>query len=103
MTRSESCSNEQRAVNDTDARVRRERDAGATVCVRCIMDTSDPEIVFDERGICNHCRRYDARVAAEIAPSEERERKLKALCEEIRRASRGKNYDCVIGVSGGVD
>ncbi|MEO8464175.1 MAG: N-acetyl sugar amidotransferase [Gammaproteobacteria bacterium] len=90
-------------MNDIGARIRGERDAGVALCVRCIMDTSDPEIVFDERGICNHCKQYDARVTAEIAPSDERERKLEALVEEIRRASRGKDYDCIIGVSGGVD
>ena len=29
------------------------------VCVRCVMDTSDPEITFDENGVCSHCRRFD--------------------------------------------
>src|SRR5438067_1612143 len=64
------------------------------------MDTSDPEISFDERGVCNHCRRYSELAGGELHrdPSE-----LNRLVREIARAGAGKEYDCVIGVSGGVD
>lgn len=72
-------------------------------CTRCLMDTSDPEIVFDEQGRCNHCTRYFSRIAREIAPAGEREARLAAVVARIQSEGRGKDYDCIAGVSGGVD
>ena len=72
-------------------------------CTRCIMDTSDPEIRFDERGHCNHCRSWFERSERELVPPARRESALAAVVDEIRRAGRGRDYDCIIGVSGGVD
>jgi N-acetyl sugar amidotransferase len=73
------------------------------VCVRCIMDTTDPEITFDNAGVCSHCYRYDRVAAQRLIPRDQRDDKLKLLVEEIKSAGAGKDYDCVIGVSGGVD
>ncbi len=73
------------------------------ICTRCIMDTSDPEIVFDEQGVCNHCHQFDARMRRMVIPKSQRDARLAALLDEIRAAGKGKAYDCVIGVSGGVD
>jgi N-acetyl sugar amidotransferase len=73
------------------------------VCGRCIMDTSDAEIEFDPAGVCNHCRKYDEAVAREVVRGEAGLRKLEQHAAEIRRAGRGKRYDCVLGLSGGVD
>lgn len=73
------------------------------VCTRCIMDTTDPDITFDAAGVCNHCHRYDRVAAQRLIPLDQRSEKLKALVEEIKTAGAGKDYDCVIGVSGGVD
>ena len=73
------------------------------VCSRCVMDTTDPEIVFDERGICNHCRAYDANAARFAFSPEERQRRFDALVVRMRQEGQGKDYDCVIGLSGGVD
>lgn len=73
------------------------------ICSRCIMDTTDPDIVFDQAGVCNHCHRYDAIAAKRLIPLTERPARLGALVEKIKRDGRGKEYDCVIGVSGGVD
>jgi N-acetyl sugar amidotransferase len=73
------------------------------MCVRCIMDTSDPEIEFDASGVCHHCRKYDAAVAREVVRGKEGMRQLMQHAEEIREAGRGKRYDCVLGLSGGVD
>jgi N-acetyl sugar amidotransferase len=72
-------------------------------CTRCIMDTSDAEIQFDAAGICNHCRSYFARAEHELLPESERADALGAIVERIRRAGRGRDYHCVVGVSGGVD
>lgn len=73
------------------------------ICTRCIMDTSDPDIVFDENGVCNHCHRYDRIAAERLIPLAQRPARLEKLVAEMKRAGAGKDYDCVIGVSGGVD
>jgi len=67
------------------------------------MDTTDPKIVFDEAGHCNHCRGYEQRVVAIRMTPELRERKLQALLEAIKEAGRGKEYDSILGLSGGAD
>src|ERR1700722_6689386 len=73
------------------------------ICTRCIMDTTDPDIVFDANGFCNHCTAYLGRQAVYNLPPEERARQLAAVVEEMKRRGHGKDYDCIIGVSGGVD
>jgi N-acetyl sugar amidotransferase len=67
------------------------------------MDTSDPEIKFDEDGICNHCKNYYNRVANEVYKGEEGHRRLSRIVEKIKEDGKSKEYDCIIGVSGGVD
>jgi N-acetyl sugar amidotransferase len=67
------------------------------------MDTSDPEIVFDENGVCNHCHTYDRMVRQYVVDGDEGLRQLAQIAEKIRKDGKGKKYDCVIGVSGGVD
>ena len=66
------------------------------------MDTTDQAITFDDEGICNHCRAYESIERAK-PPLAERELQLEALVERIKKAGRGNRYDCVVGVSGGVD
>lgn len=73
------------------------------VCSRCIMDTSDPEIEFDTSGICNHCRSYDRITARELVRGEAGIKALMQHAATIRADGRGKPYDCVLGLSGGVD
>jgi N-acetyl sugar amidotransferase len=73
------------------------------ICTRCIMDTSDPDIAFDERGVCNHCRKYDDRAARELYYDEAGKAKLGRIVETIKAEGKGKDYDCVIGLSGGMD
>lgn len=73
------------------------------VCTHCIMDTSEPEIRFDDRGICNLCAAAIERMRSQLLPPTERERALAVLVEKIKVEGRGKDYDCIIGVSGGVD
>jgi N-acetyl sugar amidotransferase len=73
------------------------------VCTRCIMDTSDPDIQFDDNGVCTNCHRYEGIRARRFIPEAEREVRLERLLDVVRADGRGKDYDCVIGVSGGVD
>ena len=74
------------------------------VCSRCVMDTSASDIRFDENGVCNYCTEYLVSRARflESDPVARQER-LEKLLHEVREAGRGKPYDCIIGVSGGVD
>jgi N-acetyl sugar amidotransferase len=77
--------------------------AGQVVCTRCIMDTSDPDIGFDAAGVCHHCHAYDEAVRTRVVTGDEGKRKREQIADEIRRAGANKPYDCIIGVSGGVD
>jgi N-acetyl sugar amidotransferase len=71
-------------------------------CTRCVMDTSDPAITFDEAGVCNHCHTYDLNMAM-IGPLAHRQRMLSSVVEDLRRRGRGRDYDCIVGISGGID
>lgn len=73
------------------------------ICTRCLMDTTDPEITFDENDVCNHCHDYERLVSQRVLGGQEGLRHLRTLVEQIKREGRGKPYDCLIGVSGGVD
>ena len=74
------------------------------MCVRCIMDTrAHSAIEFDDSGLCHHCRRYDLLVGSRVLRGEEARSALAAHVERIQEAGRGREYDCIIGVSGGVD
>ena len=73
------------------------------ICNRCIMDTTDPEIVFDDQGNCNHCKS-----ALELSekiwfPDERGEKILDQTIDRIKIEERNKEFDCIIGLSGGVD
>lgn len=77
--------------------------ANSKTCSRCVMDTTDPDIRFDADGVCNHCHEYDRRAREEVFTGEDGRRRLQAIAEKIKRDGAGNQYDCVIGVSGGVD
>jgi N-acetyl sugar amidotransferase len=73
-------------------------------CTRCILDTNDdPFIAFDANGLCNHCRNYDKLEKEQVFKGHEGEIKLAETVEAIKKAGAGKEYDCILGVSGGVD
>ena len=82
------------------------REGEYQICTRCVMDTSDPEITFDDNGVCIHCHHYDT-FYKNIEPfnlsSEKKEIELKKIINEIKSPGKNKIYDCIIGVSGGVD
>lgn len=73
------------------------------ICKRCVMDTTDHEIVFDEEGICNHCKSYLQKASVRIIDESKREQELANLIGEIKQKGKGRDYDCIIGVSGGTD
>jgi N-acetyl sugar amidotransferase len=67
------------------------------------MDTTDSEIEFDEQGVCNHCKNFDQNFPFNVFPGAEGEKKLAQFINEIKQKGVGKKYDCIIGLSGGVD
>lgn len=73
------------------------------ICNRCVMDSTIKVIDFDEDGICNYCKTYEHRVATELHKEPLRTQKLNELIAQIKEDGKNKDYDCVIGVSGGVD
>lgn len=78
-------------------------DGSTRVCTRCVMSDTDPDISFDSEGRCNHCSDYLDRLAHLTYQPGKSERELEALAERIKAAGHRDEYDCVIGVSGGVD
>jgi N-acetyl sugar amidotransferase len=73
------------------------------VCSNCVMDTSDSRITFDAQGVCDHCRTFYAKVKPNWHADERGERELRALVEKIKASGQGKDFDCIIGMSGGID
>ncbi len=73
------------------------------VCSNCVMDTSDSLIEFDERGYCDHCNNYYNNILPNWHPDEVGTRELNRIVDKIKKAGDGKKYDCIIGLSGGVD
>ncbi len=74
------------------------------ICTSCVMDTSDSKITFDENGICDHCNTY----LNDIQPywnveNKGREEEAKKLAGLIKQKGKGKDFDCIIGMSGGID
>ena len=66
------------------------------------MDTTAPGITFDGEGVCNFCAVHDSMERA-FPLGEAGQARVQELAAEMRRAGRGKRYDCVLGVSGGRD
>ena len=73
------------------------------VCTNCVMDTTDSKIVFDEKGMCDFCNSYYNDILSHWQPNQNKEDELEKISSQIREAGKGKDYDCIIGISGGTD
>lgn len=73
------------------------------ICSNCIMDTSDSKITFDDRGWCEYCNNYHANILPYWHTDERGQREIEAQIEKIKADGKGKDHDCLIGLSGGVD
>lgn len=74
------------------------------ICSRCIMDNvSSPNITFDDNGVCCYCHKYDEDNALYGYKGEKSDRELEQIVAEIKEAGKNKEYDCILGISGGVD
>lgn len=73
-------------------------------CSRCIMDTSDdPRLTFDEQGVCAYCHSYEGQKARLVRTGPEAEQLLTETVNKIKAYGKDRKYDCLIGLSGGVD
>ncbi|WP_410481564.1 N-acetyl sugar amidotransferase [Pseudomonas plecoglossicida] len=73
------------------------------ICTRCIMDTSDPNIRFDQHGVCEYCANFDSAIKPNWDTGPRGESELMALAAKIKAHGKGKDFDCIIGLSGGLD
>lgn len=67
------------------------------------MDTTDPEIVFDDNGVCNHCHHFDDKTVNFWFPNEEGRHRLEQILNRIKSERKNYEYDCILGLSGGLD
>lgn len=74
------------------------------VCTRCVLDTSTKFISFDHNGVCSYCTDYDKAAAVSVnKPRNIRDEELRKALALVKLKGEGNKYDCVIGMSGGLD
>lgn len=73
------------------------------ICTKTIMDTSDPNIVFDENGISDYYHNFQNVILPNWNTDEKGNEELMLIAEKIKKEGRGKDFDCIIGLSGGLD
>jgi N-acetyl sugar amidotransferase len=74
-----------------------------SICTNCVMDSSDTRISFDENGVCDHCRDFIYNVKPNWNVGAESKEELSKIFDKIKKEGRGKDFDCILGLSGGVD
>ncbi len=73
------------------------------ICSNCIMDSTDPNIKFNDKGECDYCTNFKTNILPNWHTDERGERELLAIAEKIKLQGKGKDFDCIIGLSGGLD
>ena len=73
------------------------------VCIRCVMDETDSLIEFDELGVCDHCKIYDEKIYPTWQMGEGRDNELSTIVDQVKKDGKGKDFDCILGMSGGID
>lgn len=73
------------------------------ICNCCVMDTTDEDISFDSKGVCMRCNEYKERIEPIWNHGKGHEKELKELISAIKKSGEGKEYDCILGLSGGLD
>jgi N-acetyl sugar amidotransferase len=73
------------------------------VCTNCVMDTTDSKISFDEKGVCDHCNTYYTDILPKWHTDERGHQALEEIIAKIKKEGKGKDFDCLMGMSGGID
>lgn len=79
------------------------KDIRHRVCTNCVMDTTDSKIIFDEKGVCDHCNTYYKDILPNWNTDERGDQALKEIVAKIKKEGKGKDFDCLMGMSGGID
>lgn len=73
------------------------------ICTNCVLDTTDSKITFDEMGVCDHCHSFYKNVQPNWHTDEKGYAELEKIVDKIKRDGRGRDFDCIMGMSGGAD
>lgn len=73
------------------------------ICSNCVMDTTDSKIIFDEKGVCDHCNTYYNEILPNWHTDERGDKALREIVSKIKRSGKGQDFDCLMGMSGGID
>lgn len=73
------------------------------VCINCVMDSTDPTIFFDDKGMCDYCHNYYDVIRPNWHPNEKGRAEIMKVIDKVKKEGKGKDYDCMIGISGGLD
>ena len=73
------------------------------ICSNCAMDTSDSRIIFDENGVCDHCLDFYSNVKPNWHTDNTGRLELESIINRIKRDDKNRDFDCLLGLSGGVD
>ena len=73
------------------------------ICSKCVMDTTDSKIVFDSDGVCDHCNTFYNEVLPNWHTDEVGHAELMNFAEKFKKEGEGRDFDCIIGLSGGLD
>ncbi len=72
-------------------------------CTCCVMDTTDRLLTFDKKGVCPRCNEYEQRIVKWWNHGNGHEEELSKILAEVKKSGEGKKYDCILGLSGGLD
>ena len=73
------------------------------ICTNCVMDSTDSKIKFDEKGICDHCNSFYKDIKPNWHTDEKGRQQMVSTIQKIKDEGKGKDFDCILGMSGGVD
>ncbi len=73
------------------------------ICTKCVMDTTDSKIIFDQNGVCDHCKIYFSDILPIWQKGQNRAKDLEEIVSKIRESNKGEDFDCIMGMSGGID
>lgn len=73
------------------------------ICTNCVMDTTDAKITFDKKGVCDHCNTFYKDIKPNWHTDERGWQEIVSTADKIKEEGKGKDFDCIIGMSGGID
>jgi len=73
------------------------------ICTNCVMDTTDPNIKFDDNGVCDHCHDFENNVKPSWHTDDLGKLKFSKIIDKIKKVGEKNEFDCILGLSGGVD